>query len=79
MKYLPIYPMFHIGDKVETRATTVYSREEGRFSKYDVIVKGIVREIIISKCLIDGSLIYNYKLDDDKIYSESNLSLRTRD
>ena len=36
MAYMPIYPMFHIGDKVKAGSYIAYSKGEKHFTKYDV-------------------------------------------
>lgn len=73
MAYMPIYPMFHIGDKVKAGSYIAYSKCEKHFTKYDVTVTGIVMEIILKQSIVDGNLIYSYKLDDGKVYAETSI------
>lgn len=73
MAYMPIYPMFHIGDKVKAGSYIAYSKGEKHFTKYDVTVTGIVMEIILKHSIVDGNLIYSYKLDDGKVYAETSI------
>jgi hypothetical protein len=78
MACMPIYPLFHIGDHVKAQDCMIYSKHGKPFTKYDVTVKGIVIEIILRKSILDGGIIYLYRLDDGKVYSEFSMTLEKR-
>ena len=78
MAYMPIYPSFHIGDLVKAQDCMIYSKYEKHFAKYDVTVEGIVVEIILRKSILDGGIIYLYRLNDGKVYSEFDMTLEKR-